>query len=125
MGRRVIMKPRLALTLATVITGAVQPVPVFAQTAEEMVETLKPKAGKTRSATGEQAGLPAEDQQLIDEIKGKTRGERAVIVEEREKLIEVIDRNKLPSLDLDIYFAYDSRRSPRRRSAVSKNSGRR
>jgi outer membrane protein OmpA-like peptidoglycan-associated protein len=84
--------------------GGVQSLPGMSQdiSADDMVEALKPR--KSRSATG-QAGLPPEDQQFIDGLKVKTR---SIMVEERQQLANVITANKLPNLDLEIYFAYDS-----------------
>ncbi len=80
------------------------PLPAEDLSSEDIINSLAPKKVKTRGI-GSQGGLSTEDQRFIGTLKNRTR---AIVVEERERLVEVIEINDLPSLDLEIYFAYDS-----------------
>jgi len=89
----------LMMVLASVVTSSAQ-----GPSSEEIINSLAPKKIKTRSITPK-VGLSTEDRSFVSGLKKKTRG---IVVEERERLAEVIAANDLPSLDLEIFFAYDS-----------------
>lgn len=89
----------LMMVLASAATSFAQ-VP----SSEDIINSLVPKKIKTRSITPK-VGLSKSDQSFLDGLKRKTR---SIVVEEREQLADVIAANNLLSLDLEIYFAYDS-----------------
>ena len=51
------------------------------------------------------SGLDKEQKQFMDGLKGNTR---AITVVERKKVTEIVESHKLPAIDLEILFEYDS-----------------
>lgn len=83
-----------------------------AQTAEELVEQLKtperpPSRGLTRSlAPTQEDASTARQRSLVESLRG--RATRAITVEERAEIANVAKDNELPSVDLEVFFAFDS-----------------
>ncbi len=84
-----------------------------AQTKDELVRSLQapatppPTRGLSRGvspSTGNAAS--ARTRSLVNSLKGKAT--RQITVEERTEIAEVVKENNLPSVDLEIYFDYDS-----------------
>ena len=74
-------------------------------TQSEIIDALKPKSSvKTRSLTAKPALSDAE-QAVIDAARRTTRGISAV---EREKIDQIVESKQLPSIDLEIFFDYNS-----------------
>lgn len=80
----------------------------FAQgrpTEEQILNALKPPAEiKTRGLTADQSRKSAEDQRFIDQIR--TIKTRQLTLDERQKVSEIAKAK--PSIDLEVYFAYNS-----------------
>jgi outer membrane protein OmpA-like peptidoglycan-associated protein len=97
------------ITTALVYASLVfAPLSAYAEdlSAQQMIDALQPKkTGLTRSLTGKTPEASPEDQQFIDGLKGTTR---AIIVEEREKLVEVVEKYDMPKFDMEIYFDFNS-----------------
>jgi outer membrane protein OmpA-like peptidoglycan-associated protein len=73
---------------------------------QQMIEALQPKKKSlTRSLTGSNTQASPEDQQFVDGLKGTTR---AIVVEERKKLAEVVKKYDMPQFDMEIYFDFNS-----------------
>jgi outer membrane protein OmpA-like peptidoglycan-associated protein len=72
-------------------------------TSDAIVQKLLP-SHKTRGFDAG-AALTAEDQAFINGLKAKTR---QIVVEERTELTEIVKKDNLPALDLEIYFDFDS-----------------
>ena len=76
-----------------------------APSAGAIVDALKP-APLTRSLTGaSDSGLSEQDTQFIDGLRSKTR---QIVVEERKQLAKIVAKQKLPSIDLEIFFHVNS-----------------
>lgn len=85
--------------------------PVEAQTAQDIVRSLQaPQGLKTRglsrSITPGGGAAQAKHRSLVESLRGRTT--RAITVEERTEIANVVKENKLPSIDLEVYFEYDS-----------------
>jgi outer membrane protein OmpA-like peptidoglycan-associated protein len=95
---------RIAMTLLLAVSFAGFPAAAGAEemSTEQIIDSLKPKQ-KTRSLKGEEGGLNAEQQGEIKQILTRKIG-----VIEREKVKEIVEKAKLPKLDFEIYFEYDS-----------------
>lgn len=75
---------------------------------QSIVDALKQeKKPLTRSIGAQPQGMDARDQTFLDGLRGKTRGIR---FEERKQLANIVKTYDLPSIDLEIYFDYDSDR---------------
>jgi len=74
-----------------------------ALTSDAMVQKLLP-GHKTRGFDSAGA-LTADQQAFINGLKGRTR---QIVVEERTELTEIVKADRLPALDLEIYFDFDS-----------------
>lgn len=74
-------------------------------TSGEMVKQLQPKAMLTRSLTGTASAGSPEDQTFLRNLQGTTR---AIVVEDREKLAEIVQKYEMPKFDLEIYFDFNS-----------------
>lgn len=71
----------------------------------EIVDALKPKPTvKTRSLTAKPT-MSASEQAIINNARAKTRGITAV---EREQIDQIVESKELPSIDLEIFFDYNS-----------------
>lgn len=87
--------------------------PAQAQTKDELIRSLQapaappPTRGLTRglSAPTDNAAS-ARTRSLVNSLKGKAT--RQITVEERTEIAKVAKENDLPSVDLEIYFEYDS-----------------
>jgi len=79
-----------------------------APTAEEIVQSLKPKV-RTRSIGGS-GGLNADQSQFIQGLKTRTRG---ITIEEREQLSTIVTAAALPAIDFEVRFALNSARLER------------
>ena len=92
---------RLVLVSGIVLSGTA---PSLAQgpTEEQILNALKP-APKTRGLTTEQLPQSAEEQRFIDKIRIKTRG---LTRDERQRVSEIAKSK--PSIDLEVYFDFDS-----------------
>ena len=71
----------------------------------QMIQQLQPKKTLTRSLTVTKSSMSSEDQQFVDGLQGNTR---SIVVEEREKLTEVVQKYDMPKLDLEVYFDFNS-----------------
>ena len=73
---------------------------------DAIVNSLKPKAATrslTRSFNNQSSGPSAEDSQFLNSLP--TRGIR---IEQRKKLEEIVKKEDLPRIDIEIGFDYDS-----------------
>lgn len=70
-----------------------------AQNKEEMLQSLQKSKTRTRSMANNI------NQGELESFITKTRGLR---IEERARILEITENEELPSLDLEIYFEYDS-----------------
>lgn len=95
----------IAMALAVGVVVLAPALPAQAQSKEEMVRSLQGR-GLTRSLAPAGSGMSAQHRSLIDGLKGKAT--RQITVEERTELATVAKQNDLPSIDLEIYFDYDS-----------------
>jgi outer membrane protein OmpA-like peptidoglycan-associated protein len=96
---------RKLIFLAPVI-ALLAPAPSLADDAlssDAIVQKLLP-SHKTREF-GAVSGLTADQQAFVKSLKVKTR---QIVVEERTELTEIVKEDKLPALDLEIYFDFDS-----------------
>lgn len=101
------MKSQICAVLIT-ITAVATSAPSFADdlSTQQMIEALQPKKKSlTRSLTGGSTQASPEDQQFVDGLKGTTR---AIVVEERAKLAEVVKKYDMPQFDMEIYFDFNS-----------------
>lgn len=71
----------------------------------QMIQQLQPKKALTRSLTGSAPAASPEDREFIAGLQGATR---SIVVEDREKLAEVVKKYDMPKLDLEIYFDFNS-----------------
>ncbi len=97
----------LKLTALVTVFGVGVTLSASAQqaTQSDIVNALKPKSSvKTRSLSSKPA-LSDADQAVIDAARRTTRGISAV---EREQIDQIVETNQLPSIDLDIFFDYNS-----------------
>lgn len=101
------MKSQVRAVLIAVTVVATY-APSFADdlSTQQMIEALQPKKKSlTRSLTGGSTQASPEDQQFVDGLKGTTR---AIVVEERAKLAEVVKKYDMPQFDMEIYFDFNS-----------------
>lgn len=73
--------------------------------ATDIIKKLGRKSN-TRSIAVEAPKMSDDDAAFIDTLKNK--GTRSIDVVERKKITEVIEASALPTIDLEIYFDYDS-----------------
>lgn len=105
--------------LTAILTVAAFIVPINGSVAQsvsssDILNALKPAqnttTSKTRSfgapKTTNKNSVSSSERSFIQNL-GSTR---AIKVEEREKLIEIVDKSELPSINIRILFAYDSDR---------------
>ncbi len=76
-----------------------------APTAEEIVQSLKPKV-RTRSIGGS-SGLSPDQRQFIQGLTARTRG---ITIEEREQISTIVTAAALPAIDFEVRFALNSAR---------------
>ena len=97
---------KLSVYLAVATTLLVV-APSFADdalTSDAIILKLAP-AHKTRAVGSASGGLTAEQQAFIDSLKGR---KRQIVVEERTELTKVVKEAHLPTVDLEVYFDFDS-----------------
>jgi outer membrane protein OmpA-like peptidoglycan-associated protein len=97
---------RILLVATMVCMTAGLGLPALAQTvsSDSLVESLKPKTTATRSLTRSLAKpVASADEQFLEALP--TRGIR---IELRQKLDEIVDRQDLPRVDIEIGFDFDS-----------------
>lgn len=95
-----------ALMCAAVVCLAGCPLPALAQTvsSDSLVESLKPKQPATRSLTRSLA----KTEPSADDVFLKSLPTRGIRIELRKKLDEIVDRQDLPRVDIEIGFDFDS-----------------
>ena len=106
------MKPHAArhLTFAVAaffLSGAALSAPARAEdpSTGQIVNSLEPKV-KFRSFDPNQAAKDAKQVDLVRRLQGaKTR---QITVEERKEIVEVVEANDLPAIDLEVFFNFDS-----------------
>jgi outer membrane protein OmpA-like peptidoglycan-associated protein len=106
------MKPAAArhialLAAALIVSGAATIAPARAEdpSTNQIVKSLQPKV-KFRSFDPNQAAKDAKQADLVKRLQGaKTR---QITVEERKQVVEVIEDNDLPAIDLEVFFDFDS-----------------
>lgn len=98
------MITRLVSGLALIVM-ALLPSEIFAQeiSSRSIVDALSMR--NTRSLVAPEP-LSQEDQQMLDDLA--TVGTRRIMVEERKKIMAVVDKYAMPSIDLDVYFRFNS-----------------
>ena len=74
---------------------------------KSIVDALQQKKKSLTRSLGAQpsAGMSGRDKQFVNQMRGKTRGIR---FEERKQLATIVKTYNLASVDLEIYFDYDS-----------------
>jgi outer membrane protein OmpA-like peptidoglycan-associated protein len=99
--RRAVRLAGIALAGGLAALGGV----AFAEqpTAAQMIEALKPKPATRSVGTAADAEKAARERKLIDALRGRTR---AITVEERKKIVEII-KDK-PQINLEVTFDHDS-----------------
>jgi outer membrane protein OmpA-like peptidoglycan-associated protein len=106
------MKPAAArhialLAAALIVSGAATIAPAGAEdpSTNQIVKSLQPKV-KFRSFDPNQAAKDAKQADLVHRLQNaKTR---QITVEERKEVVEVIEDNDLPAIDLEVFFNFDS-----------------
>jgi outer membrane protein OmpA-like peptidoglycan-associated protein len=105
------MKPaaarHIALLAAALIVSAATIAPARAEdpSTNQIVKSLQPKV-KFRSFDPNQAAKDAKQADLVHRLQNaKTR---QITVEERKEVVEVIEDNDLPAIDLEVFFDFDS-----------------
>jgi outer membrane protein OmpA-like peptidoglycan-associated protein len=106
------MKPAAArhialLAAALIVSGAATIAPARAEdpSTNQIVKSLQPKV-KFRSFDPNQAAKDAKQADLVHRLQNaKTR---QITVEERKEVVEVIEDNDLPAIDLEVFFDFDS-----------------
>jgi outer membrane protein OmpA-like peptidoglycan-associated protein len=106
------MKPAAArhialLAAALIVGGAAMIGPAKAEdpSTNQIVKSLQPKV-KFRSFDPNQAGKDAKQADLVHRLQNaKTR---QITVEERKEVVDVIEDNDLPAIDLEVFFDFDS-----------------
>jgi outer membrane protein OmpA-like peptidoglycan-associated protein len=106
------MKPAAArhialLAAALIVSGAATIAPASAEdpSTNQIVKSLQPKV-KFRSFDPNQAAKDAKQADLVHRLQNaKTR---QITVEERKEVVEVIEDNDLPAIDLEVFFNFDS-----------------
>jgi len=106
------MKPAAArhialLAAALIVSGAATIAPARAEdpSTNQIVKSLQPKV-KFRSFDPNQAAKDAKQADLVHRLQNaKTR---QITVEERKQVVEVIEDNDLPAIDLEVFFDFDS-----------------
>lgn len=95
------------LAAAMVLSGAALTAPAFAQelSIADIVKALKPKA-KVRAFNLEQAARESRQTELVNHLQRERT--RQITVKERKEIAEVVQENRLPTIDLEVYFAADS-----------------
>ena len=110
------MKHFISFCTAVCLVFGAELLPAAAQdsvSADSIVDALKPK-GKTRSILGgSESRLTREQSDFIDRLRSKTRQivveeRKQVTKEERKELTKIVETQKLPSIDLEILFDYNS-----------------
>ncbi len=80
--------------------------PVSAQSSDDLVRSLQQSQTRMRgfnaSADNPEA---AQDRAFIDSLRGETR---SIGVEQRNEIVKVIEKNALPSVDIEIFFDFNS-----------------
>lgn len=99
------MRTAVAITLVGLLAAVAVPAQADDLSASQMIEQLQPKKALTRSLTIKKPAVSAEEMQFIDGLQGNTR---SIVVEERQKLTEVVQKYDMPKLDLEIYFDFNS-----------------
>ena len=109
------------LVIAVVaLSGAAQIASVQAEdpSASELVRSLQPKA-KFRSFDPGLAGREAKQRDLVNRLQ--TIKTRQITVEERDEIAKVVKDNDLPTVDLEVFFEYDSAKiTPEARPTLAK-----
>ncbi len=114
------LKNTVSLAIAVIMLPAAG---AFAQTvsSSEILNALKPtqntQTSPTRSLTrsfgapkqAERETVSSQDRSFIQNLNAT----RAIKVEQRDKLIAIVDKSELPSINIRILFAYDSDRIER------------
>ena len=95
----------VALGIAAPASGTL-PTEVAAQaeTKQDLVRSLTTR--RTRSLQVAPAAQDRKLRSLVDSIRKKQT--RQITVEERTEVAEIVKQNKLPAIDLEVYFDYDS-----------------
>jgi outer membrane protein OmpA-like peptidoglycan-associated protein len=94
----------LVATFVCMTTGMELPAVAQTVSSDALVESLTPKAAATRSLTRSLAKpAPSADEVFLENLP--TRGIR---IELRQKLDEIVDRQDLPKVDIEIGFDFDS-----------------
>ena len=104
---------------AFVLGAAALMAPAFAEdpSSGEIVDALKPKV-KFRAFDPAQEERESRQNDLVKRLqKEKTR---QITVEERNEIATVVEENDLPAIDLEVFFNFDSARSPRRLAILKK-----
>lgn len=96
-----ILRTALSITCAAIAVSDFR-VPASAQSKEEMVNALRSKAVRTRSISR------GHNISQLKRLTDPARLSRGVKVEERKKIYSLTKSEKLPSLNLEIYFEYNS-----------------
>jgi outer membrane protein OmpA-like peptidoglycan-associated protein len=97
----------IALLAAALIVSAAMALPAWAQdpSTGDIVRSLQPKT-KFRSFDPNQAAKDAKQADLIKRLQNaKTR---QITVEERQEVVEAVEANDLPAIDLEVFFNFDS-----------------
>ncbi len=96
----------LAVVLVAFATTALGP-EIAAQeaiTSDAIIQALTPKP-KTRSLSPDSSTISADDRAFVESLATTSR---SITVEERKKVVDVIEVANLPAIDLEIYFGFDS-----------------
>ncbi len=72
---------------------------------EDIVNALKPSKPLVKSLARSETELSNEEEQFV---RGLGAGTKQITVVERQKVAAIVDEKKLSTIDLEIYFDYDS-----------------
>ena len=106
------MTPRAArriavLAAAFLLSGTALIAPAVAEdpSTADIVKALRPKA-KVRALDVEQAARESRQSDVVNRLQRERT--RAITVEEKDEIVEVVEENDLPAIDLEVFFAFDS-----------------
>lgn len=94
----------LAVTVVVATSFPVSQAVAEDVTKESLVESLT--AVKTRSFDPDRSAREAKFRSFVNTLKGKKT--RQITVQERAEVAKFVKENDLPSIDLEVYFEYDS-----------------
>ena len=115
------MKNKFAKTTSLTIAALIASIGAsYAQdvSTRDVLDALKPKVTTNKQMSNTRSFSVQKKNERVDTVDAKDRSfinnlstSRAIRVEQKEKLIEIVEKKELPKIDVRILFDYDSARS--------------